>query len=204
MDGDASYYVEAEAIKGYAAMRPKDGVAKLAPLLSRDSHNEVVREAVLGGLGGLLDPAATDLLIAWTARGKPRACRGAALDGLANLATACAWDGAQTARVVAAAHACLEKSENPRVKSRAADTLRALGQQASPALGALEALADHDPAENVRREAKQAIERIRSGAPPQVELARLREELQKVRDENRALKDRIDRIDGKMPVKPGG
>jgi len=202
--GDPSYYVEAEAIKGYAAMRPKDGVAKLTPLLSRDSHNDVIREAILGGLGGLLDPAATDILIAWTARGKPRTCRGAALDGLANLATACAWDGAQTARVVEAAQLCLEKSENGRLKARAADTLRALGQQAQPALGALEALADQDPAENVRKQAKDAIERIRSGAPPQVELGRLREELQKVRDENKALRERLDRIDGKMPVKSGG
>jgi aminopeptidase N len=201
IDGDPSCYVEAEAIKAYAGMRPKDGVGKLTPLLARESHNDVIREAVLGGLGGLLDPAATDILIAWTARGKPRACRGAALDGLATLATASAWDGAQTARVIEAAHGCLEKTENDRVKARAADTLRALGQQASPALGALEALRDHDPAENVRKQARDAIERIRSGAPPQVELARLREELQKVRDENKALRERIDRIDGKTPVK---
>jgi len=199
--GDASCYVESEAIKAYAAQRPKEGVKRLAALLTRDSHNEVIREAVLGGLGGLQDPAATEVLLEWTAQGKPRDCRGAALDGLANLATACVWDGAQTARVVAAAQACLGKSENPRLKARAADTLRALGQQASPALGALEALAEHDPAENVRKQAKEAIERIRSGAPPQVELTRLREELQKMRDENQALKDRIDRIDGKMPVK---
>ncbi|HEX5138802.1 MAG TPA: M1 family metallopeptidase [Planctomycetota bacterium] len=202
--GDPSCHVEAEAIKAYAGMRPKDGVARLTPLLARDSFNDVIREAVLGGLGGLLDPAATDVLIAWTARGKPRACRGAALDGLATLATACVLDGAQTARVVETAQACLEKTESPRVKARAADTLRALGQQASPALGALEAIAEHDPAENVRKSAKDAIERIRSGAPPQVELARLREDLQKVRDENRALRERIDRIDGKMPVKPPG
>ncbi|MFI5403297.1 MAG: M1 family aminopeptidase, partial [Planctomycetota bacterium] len=186
--GDPSCYVESEAIKAYAAMRPKDGVLKLTPLLARDSHNNVIREAVLGGLGGLLDPAATDVLIEWTATGKPRDCRGAALDGLANLATACAWDGAQAAQVVAAVQRCLARTENGRLKARAADTLRALGQQASPALGSLEALADHDPAENVRKQAREAIERIRSGAQPQVELSRLREEIQKVRDENKALK----------------
>jgi aminopeptidase N len=199
-EGDPSCFVEAEAIKAYAAMRPKDGVAKLTSFLGRESHNEVIREAALAGLGGLGDPAGADVLLAWTARGRPRACRGAALDGLASLVPS-VQDVALVARIVEAAHACLEKSESGRLKARAAETLRALGQQATPALSALEALADHDPAENVRKEAKEAIERIRSGAPPQVELSRLREELQKVRDENRALRERLDRIDGKMPVK---
>jgi hypothetical protein len=101
--------------------------------------------------------------------------------------------------VIEAAHGCLEKTENDRVKARAADTLRALGQQASP-LGALEALSEHDPAENVRkrprRPSRSGAARRAGGTGPPARGA------QKMR--TRTVRSRtIDRTTAKMPVKTG-
>jgi len=200
-NGDASYYVEAEAIGAWAQQRPPGGVARLKPLLDRDSHNEVIREAVLKGLGQQADAEAAPLLIAWTGPGRPHACRHAALEGLGTLAQAAVLSDAQTVAVVEAVNACLGPREHGRIKKRAMETLRLLGEQASPALSALEALEAHDADPDVRQKAKEAIERIRSGAPPQVQLQQLRDELGKLREENEKMRERIERLDAKTGAK---
>jgi aminopeptidase N len=198
-NGDASYAVESDAIKQWAAQRPAGALDMLRPLLSRDSHKEQIRQAVLNGIGEQLDASATDLLLEWTRRGQPRPCRQAALQGLAKLAGAAVWNGPTTDRVVKALQICLDKSEHRSLKTDAAKTLRTLGESAFPALSALQALAEHDPHENVRKQAKETIERIESGAPPQVQLQRLREELKRLLDANRKLSDRIERLESKQP-----
>jgi len=198
-NGDASYYVEADAIESWGGMRPKGALAVLEPLLARKSHNEVVRAAALRAIGAQHDPAATDLLLEWTSRGRPRSCRAAALDALGKLAGAGRWDEATTNRVADTVRACLRPAEHRRIKTQAVRTLRVLGEQASPALGALEALAAHDRHPNVRKQAQETIDKIRAGAPPRLELQRLREELRKLRESNERMRDRIERIDGKTP-----
>jgi aminopeptidase N len=198
-NGDASYYVEADAIEAWARLKLPGALERLKPLLERNSHNEVIRSAVLRGLGEQRDAAATDLLLAWTVRGKPRPCRNAALGALEMLAKSGVWDRAQTNRVVDTVIRCLHPSEDRRLKTAASQTLRALGEQATPALSALEAIEAHDPNPNVRKQAKETIEKIRSGAPPHLELKRLREELQRLREDNRKMRDRLDRVDLKQP-----
>jgi len=198
-NGDASYAVEADAIEAWARLRVPGALERLKPLLDRNSHNELIRSAVLRGMGEQRDGAATDLLLEWTVRGKPRPCRTAALAALEMLAKSGVWDKPQTNRVVETVIPCLQPSEPRRLKTAASQTLRALGEQASPALSALEALEAHDPNGNVRKQAKDTIEKIRSGAPPQLELKRLREELQRLRQDNRKMRDRLDRVDLKQP-----
>lgn len=198
-NGDASYFVEADAIEAWARLRRPGALEELKPLLGRDSHNEVIRCAVLRGLGEQRDAAATDLLLAWTARGRPRPCRNGALSALETLAKSGVWDRTQTNRVVETVIRCLHPSEDRRVKTAASQALRALGEQATPALSALEALEAHDPNPNVRNQAKDTIEKIRSGAPPHLELKRLREELQRLREDNKKMRDRLDRVDLKQP-----
>ncbi|MHC4550685.1 MAG: M1 family aminopeptidase [Planctomycetota bacterium] len=202
--GDASYYVEADAVAAWARLRPADALVRLRPLLVRDSHNEVIRSAVLRGLGEQEDPAATDLLLQWTQRGRPRPCRRAALEALEALAKSGRLEEAQVNRVVETVRGCLGPSEHRGIKTQASQTLRALGEQATPALSALEALEAHDPNPNVRRQAKETIEKIRSGAPPRLELTRLRDELRKLREANRKMQDRLDRLDRKQPQPAGG
>ena len=138
-------------------------------------------------------------LLEWTRRGQPRPCRRAALGALATVAKTGRWSEVTTNRVVETVAACLEPSEHRGIKTQAAQTLRVLGEQATPALSALEALEQHDPNPSVRKQAKQTVDKIRSGAAPQVELTRLRDELRKLRDANRKMRERIDRLDLKRP-----
>ncbi|MHC4224948.1 MAG: HEAT repeat domain-containing protein, partial [Planctomycetota bacterium] len=172
------------------------------PLLDRESHREVIREAVLKGMGEQLEPGATDLLVKWTARGRPRSVRRAALEALGKLAKSGRWDAATSTRVVHAIHDCLDESEQRGIKRAAAQTLRDMGESGFPALSTLEALAEHDSNENVRKDAKEAIDKIRSGAPAPIELQRLREELRKMRQERQKLQQRIERLERKQPAPP--
>ncbi len=199
-NGDGSYYVEAAAIGAWAALRPSGALEVLTPLLGKESHNEVVREAVLNGIGDQLDPASTDLLLRWTARERPRPCRQAALGALAKLGRSGTWTAEQTSAAVAAITRCLHRLEHRGIKGAAAQALRDVGERGAAALPALEALAAHDPFAHVRNEAKAAIDRIRSGAPAHVELGRLREELGKMREEGRKLSERLERMERKVPL----
>jgi len=198
-NGDASYYVEAAAVAAWAALRPKEALPALAAALGRESHDDVIRQAALRGIGDQQDASSLDLLLEWTRRGRSRSCRAAALDALARLAKGGGLDDAATRRVVEACVACLARGEHRHVKAQAAQALRELGQPAAPALFALEALALHDRERSVRDNAKAALERIRAGAPAPLELDRLRAEIEKLAAANRALEDRMKRLE---PVAP--
>jgi aminopeptidase N len=192
--GDPSYYVEAAALTSYASLRQPDVVATLLPWLEKPSHNEVIRNAALGGLGNGQDISALATLISWSKRGKPRACRSAALQGLATLAQTGNPTEEQRQHIVTAVTACLE-GEGPRIRMSAISALRDLGRSASPALAALQALSLHDPDDRIRDLAKRASEQIRSNAPPPVELTRLREELERLRREQVELQQRLNRYE---------
>jgi len=197
--GDPSYYVEAAAISSWAGLRPPGAVDALLPLLERDSHREVVREAVLRGLGDQHDPAALDALVGWTRRGKPRSCRRAALDGLGRLAKGGRLDDGQTATIVEAAELCLHRLEHRRVKSQAAQLLRDLGARGAPALPALKALAEHDPDTRVRDNARDAIEKIESGAPANVQPERLRKQIAELEARERKTREMLEQLERKHP-----
>src|SRR5262249_18594304 len=72
--GDASYGVEAAALRAYAGLQQPDAVAVLLPWLAKPSHNETLRTAALGALGETRDLSALDTLLTWTKKGKPREC----------------------------------------------------------------------------------------------------------------------------------
>jgi aminopeptidase N len=192
--GDPSYFVEAAALTSYAQVKPADVVAVLTPWLGKPSYNEVLRTAVLNGLGAAEDVAALDTLLAWTKRGKPRECRAAALGAVARLSKTGRLTDEQQKRAVAAVSACLE-GEQPMVLAAAVGALRDMGRSATPALAALEALRRHDPSDHLRELAKAAIDQIHTNTPVPAELTRLREELDRLKRSNDALQKRLDRFE---------
>jgi aminopeptidase N len=192
--GDPSYFVEAAALGAYGKLQQPDTVAVLSPWLDKSSHNEVLRSAALDGLGHAQDLSALDMLTVWTKRGKPRACRAAALAGLARLAQTANPSDEQRQRIVAAVAACLD-AEGPIVRRGAVAALRDLGRSAAPTLATLEAIARHDPDEHLRELARKAVEQIHSNTPTPVELTRLREELERLQRANEALRDRVDKFE---------
>ncbi|HMC66591.1 MAG TPA: hypothetical protein VKI65_16780, partial [Gemmataceae bacterium] len=100
----------------------------------------------------------------------------------------------QRQQIVKVAAACLEQ-EGPRVRGAAIGLLRDLGRSASTTLAALEAIQRHDPSDRLRDLAKRAIDQIRSNTPAPVELARLREELDRLKKANDELKERLEKIE---------
>jgi len=195
--GDASYYVEVAAIDAYAKLRPDRLRERLEPLLKRPSHKEVVRQTVLRGLAETRDPKTVGVLMEWTKRGKARDCRAAAMGALTRLARNVKLPDATLTEIVDRLSANLSRHETARVRTAAIGALRDLGDVAQPAVGMLSVVADQDPEGRVRTAARHAVDKIRTGTPPQVELGQLRKDLKELKDKNKKLEQRLDAIEGK-------
>ena len=195
--GAPSYNVEAAAIRTWARMRPDGALTTLKALLSRESHNDMIRQAVLSGMAEQGDVSVVGTLIEWTDGAKPRRTRTTAMRALSRLIETGDMDAPTRKSVLETVTACLDHREHRSVKSSAAQTLRTLGVHAAPAVEALQALADHDPNPRVQRTAQETIDKIQSGAEPRIQLQRLREELTKLRTANSAMQRRLERLEGK-------
>jgi aminopeptidase N len=194
--GDPSYAVEAEAIESYGKLQPDDALPFLTSLLTRDSHREQIRSAALEAIGRQKTPAGLEVLFDWSKPGRPGPCRGAAVSAMAALAQAVELKESDRANIVDTIVAQLSR-ENARVKRSAIEALRAMGSASQTALPALRALSANDPSERIRRAAKEAAEKIAAGEPAPVQMADLRSELDKLRDENRGLRDRLEKLEAR-------
>jgi aminopeptidase N len=192
--GDASYGVESAALRAYAGLQQPDAVAVLLPWLAKPSHNETLRTAALGGLGETRDLSALDALLTWTKKGKPRECRSAALASLGKLAQTANPSDEQRQQIVTATAACLD-NEGPRLKRTAVAVLRDLGRSAAPTLATLEAISRHDPSDNLRDLAKKAVDQIRANQPVPLELTRLREELDRLKQAQEKVQERVEKVE---------
>jgi aminopeptidase N len=192
--GDASYFVEAASLSSYAKLKQENTVSVLLPWLAKNSHNDVLRTAALGGLGQAADMAGLDTLVEWTKRGKPRSCRVAALSALGKLTQTGNPNREQRDRAIKALAACLD-GEDRIVRQGAIMSLRDLGQTAAPAVAALEALAQHDPDDRVADAARRAITQIRGSGSAPSELSKLREEIERLKKSQEALLERLEKFE---------
>jgi len=199
--GDASYRVEAAAVDSYAKLQPPDAGTLLPTLLVRPSHGEQIRSAALSGLGRQPDAAGLETLLEWSRRGKPRECRQAAVRGLTQLAKNVDLPDATRQRIVSTLLESL-KGEQRRMQGAIISALRDMGNDARPALPALQALAANDPEDRIRTAAKDAAEKITAAAPEQVQVKELRDELAKLRDENKEYRKRLEKLEARPEKKP--
>jgi aminopeptidase N len=192
--GEPSVHVEADAAVALAKTGDPRAYDVLAAMLEKDSSQETLRCAGLRGLGELPDLRGLALARRRMARRNPREVRETAIEVAGRLAARKECDDA-TRRAVAAEIATILEESHPRLREEAVGALRGLG--AESALPALDALAAHDPDEDLRNRARDAAEKIRSGAPPDAEMARLRADLARLAEENAALKDRVERMEAR-------
>ncbi|MCX6024241.1 MAG: M1 family aminopeptidase [Chloroflexi bacterium] len=175
--GDASYYVEASA--AYALGRTKDGrafEALVAVLNGKDSHMDVIRTMAFDGLAELKDARAIDVALEWSAYGKPMRVRERAVAALGRLS------GEFPDRKQELLDRLIDLLEDPwlRLKTEAA--------------AAVEACKD---ARAIPR-AREAVQALRRGGQETEEVKKLRTDLEKALDENRKLRDRLDKIEARL------
>jgi aminopeptidase N len=196
--GDASYFVEAGALRSFAAVNSKESVAVLLPWLSKNSYRDTLRVAALAGLGNSKDLGALDSLLTWTQRGKPRAVRVAALSATVKLAQATSPKEDQRKALLDAIVACATgDGEMPAIRRAAITGLRDLGQMATPRIDVLEAIQRSDPDEYVQNFTRRALEQLRTPGGSNSEVAKLREELQRLKQQNQSLQERLERLEKK-------
>lgn len=194
--GDKSYAVEAAAVRSYGSLKLDGTAAVLLPVLARESFGDQIRTAALDALGRSRDLGVLDALAAWTQRGKPRWARATALGAVAQLLKETTPADDQRKRALDAITAPLAADgENSRVRRAAVAALRELGGTAVAKAEVLEAIERHDPDTAIRDLAKEALTAVRGAAPANQEVARLKDELARVRKEAAAVQDRLERLE---------
>lgn len=199
--GDASYYVEAAAIRALGSIvggsltdKEEKALKVLKGILKqRAGWNEVLRSAAVDALSEMkASEAALDLILEYTVAGVPQPLRLAAVRALGTISTG------QT-------NANLERILN-RLQELAHETffltqvsvVRALGRMETPrAIAILQSLADQTPDGRVRRIAEEAVQDVQKNVGSDKALKQLREELDQLKQENQELRSRLEQLEAK-------
>jgi aminopeptidase N len=205
--GEASYYVEAAAIRaigGIAAAnldeKPKeDKVLKLLKsiLEERSGWNEVVRSGAIAGLSQLKTSiAALDLILEYTRLGVPQALRLSAIRALGTISVG------QTPVNLERILERLEELSRETFFLTQVAVVVALGQMETPkAITILNSLADQTPDGRVRRMAEEAMQRVQKNVGADQAVKQLREELDQLKKANQELHSRLEDLEAKSSGK---
>jgi aminopeptidase N len=194
LDGDPSYYVEANATAAIGKTRSPRALAAIRRALEKDSQNEVIRVQAMSGLAETRDMAALPVVMEWMDYGRPQQVRPAAAAAMGKMAEF-AGD-AQKSDIV---DRLVELLDDPWYRSQIAaiDALKEVRD--SKALSHLDRVANRELDGRVVRMAREAAKAIREGRDKGDELKKLREQFDKLSEENRSLRDRLDRMEARGP-----
>jgi aminopeptidase N len=189
--GDASYFVEADAAMALAKTRSPRAYDQLIRAMDRPSYLDVVRSQSLGGLAELRDERAIDVALRAARYGEPVVGRRAAIAALGSLGAEHAPRKRQVREVL------VELLEDPDFRARiaAVEALRVLGD--GDAVDGLNRAAGRDLDGRVRRRAREVARALVEGTTQSDALKQLRDSLEKLEGENRALKERVLKLEAK-------
>ena len=191
--GDASYFVEAEAGRSLGKTRAEMSLQTLEQLLNRPSHGEVIRVLALEGLAELGDARGIAIARDWTKYGKPQQARAAASIALGRLAK---YGDEKDREVIRDTLVQLLQDAWLRVKLSAISALEELKDP--KAVPSLERLAQADLDGRVQRRAREAADALRRGTHRDDDVKKLRDDLDRAIQENRELRDRLDRLETRI------
>src|SRR5215470_10801745 len=192
--GDASYFVEAEAAAALGKTRRDSALVPLQQAAHKPSWNETLRNGVFRGLAELQDESTIPLLRDFTTYGQPPLARYAAIRALGKLG---GEKDPPPAPIVETLTALLDE-EAFRTRMAVLDALEAL--HSPKALPALERLRDRDLDGRVKRRVTEVIEAIRSERKQTDEVQQLRDDFQALREANKKLLERLDRLEAQQTV----
>jgi len=190
--GDASYFVEAEAAAALGKTRRDSALASLQQAVHKPSWNEMIRNGVFRGLAELQDESTIPLLRDFTTYGQPPLARYAAIRALGKLG---GEKDPAPAPIVETLTALLDE-EHFRTRMAVLDALESL--HSPKTLPALERLRARDLDGRVQRRVEEVIEAIRSERKQTDEVQQLRDDFQALREENKKLLDRLDRLEARQ------
>lgn len=185
---DESYFVEMETATSLGKTRSQKAFDALKKVLEKESFNETIRVGAFQGFDALRDERAIPIAMEWGKYGKPQKAREAAvgilgrlargkpdvLDFLHNLLYDYWW------RVKIYAIASIEEFRDTR------------------SLSELQKLVDRELEGRVKRRAKEAMKKIREDRDRTQEFKALRDDLDKLKEDNRKLRDRLDLLEIKL------
>lgn len=188
-EGDPSYQVEGEAARSLGKLRSSRALAVSRLLLDRPSWGELLRARALEGLSYTRDAAALPLLLEWTEADRPNRARASAAAGLGRLA-----NEVEAVRLDAVDR-LLELAEDAPFRVRMA-AIAALGTARDPrAQGTLRRIHEQDGDGRLKRLAWESLQKVVEGRTSDDALASIRRDLERLRDENRKLRDRVARLE---------
>jgi len=189
-NGDASYFVEAEACLALGRTRADRAPEVLRSALDRDSFMDVIRQHVYRGLAEARDETALGLLVEATSYGREPHGRRAALAAAAQLARGRTDGPAQQLREHAEE---LLRDPDFRVQGAAIEALGTIGDPAS--VPALRATIERELDGRLIRRSKEVIRDIAEGRSHNQQLATLRDEIDQMRTDATAMRERLDKLE---------
>jgi len=188
---DQSWFVEGEACRSIGKLRLDDSLAVLKQNMDRPSFRQVVRVGCIDGLVELRREAGFEVLTRVAKYGQPFQGRPPAVLGLAKLGQYF------PARQKALGEEIAEYLEDPdfRVRIAATNALKTLKDDSQ--VPALERMAARELDGRGVRMARENALALRKGAGTDDEVKKLREDFEKLRDENAKLKERLTVLEAK-------
>lgn len=179
-DANEGYYTRQAAATSLGKAGDESDIDELTAHLQDPSHNNAITIGCLRGMAEIGGERALEVVMEYTMRDKPSHVRAAAASLLGRF---------PGRREVIRRLEELASDESYRVRRA---VVAACAELVTPkVLPILNRLAETDPYEMVRRDARDAAERVRKSLERGTEYKVLREELEKVREENRRLVDRM-------------
>ena len=198
---EKSYYCEAaiaSSLGGILSGTLKEKTPEVINLLknvleTRSGWNEVVRSGAITGLSKLkTNGDAVDVIFNYTKLGTPQALRLAAIRALGSIST-----GQKPDKLEEILDKLEAISQETFFLTQVAVTT-ALGQMETPkAITILQGLADRTPDGRVKRRAEEAIKKVQKKLGSDKGIQSLRDELEKLKQENQELQSRIANLEAK-------
>ena len=191
-NGDRSYYVQMNAAQALGRTLQPPAFEALEAVLGRPAHNDVITAGALTGLGLLRDPRAAEPLLAHTQWGVHQNARRAATVALGTLYAY--LEGPMQVRVRERLEELLD-DRWLRVQIAATAALEAAGD--AKAVPAVNAAAERALDGRVKRTNRVAARHLAERASSGKETKALRDELEKLQQENRGLADRLTALEAR-------
>jgi aminopeptidase N len=200
-NGDASYYVEAAAMRSLANVASSPVVGKTEKaikllrkvLAERAGWNETVRGGAIAGLSRLkTSEEALDLVLQYTERGIPQPLRLASIRALGAISS-----GQTPPNLERILDRLRELADESFFLTQVAVVV-ALGQMETvQAMDVLASLSDRTPDGRVRRLAEEAIRRVQKKVGSDRAVKKLQDDLEQVKKDNQELRSRLEALETK-------